>query len=174
LKKIDVGIFNDKSIPRKMDLRSEQSSVKNQGQRGSCTYFVMSSLLESLIIQKQKTEIDISEEYMAWAGKVKNKLRMDEEDSSIAVNASTVQKFGLMLEKDLPYQISWFNQGMPCELQKDKKIVDPICYSHKGPIAKNKNKVIDGSNFIFEAVDSGSADVILSRFFVNQTFDAII
>ena len=162
LKKIDEGIYNDKSIPRKIDLRSQQSSVKSQGQRGSCTYFVMSSLLESLIIQKQKNEIDISEEYIAWAGKVKNKLRTNEEDSSIAVNASTVQKFGFMLEKDLSYQASWFDQGMPCELQKDKKKIEPVCYSHNGPSAKDTNKIIDGSNFIFEAVDSGSADVIRS------------
>lgn len=162
LQKYDESLFQKNSISPTLNFRSEQSSVKSQGQRGSCTYFVMSGLLESLIIQKQKTEIDISEEYIAWAGKVKNKLRTEEEDSSVAVNASTVQKFGIMLEKDLPYQPSWFNPEMPCESQKGQKNIDPICYSHKGPSSKNRDKIIKGSDFIFESVDSKSSDVVLT------------
>lgn len=134
----------------------------------------MTSLLESLIIQKQKTEIDISEEYFAWASKVKNRLRLREEDSSIAVNASTVQKFGFMLEKNLKYQGSWFDQGMPCELQKDKKLIDPVCYSHTGPIAEDKRKIINGSKFIFKAVASGSADVIYTMAHLKSPITASI
>ncbi len=159
-KKYEKNAFTQLNVPRKIDLKNQQSAVQNQGQRGSCTYFTISSLLESLIIKKQNVAVNISEEYMAWAAKVKNKSRANEEDSSVAINAFTTQKFGFMLEKHLPYQESWLNKGMPCELQKNKKQIDTICFSHDGPSAENMNKIIDGSHFIFESVDSGSIDII--------------
>ena len=85
-KKFDSAEF--KKIPDKIDLRSIQSSVKSQGKRGACTYFVITSLVESLIKKSTGREIDISEEYLAWSAKTKKKLRTNEEDSSVAVNAA--------------------------------------------------------------------------------------
>lgn len=146
--------------PKKMDLTSIQSSVKNQGQRGSCTYFVISSLIEGLIKKEMNKDVDISEEYIAWASKVKKAMRSNEEGSSIAVGAITVQDFGFMLEEDLPYQQSWFDKGFPCEGKKGQQVIDPICYSHAGPNAEAAKRIINGKNFVFEAVNSSSLDLI--------------
>lgn len=149
-----------RAIPRSVDLRPIQSKVKLQGDRGSCTYFVISSMLESLIKKRMGREIDISEEYMAWASKTKMKMRILDEGSSVAVDAATVQTFGFMLEDNLPYQLSWFNEGMPCAGQEETVDTDPVCYSHNGPSLENEKNVISGKDFVFEAVESSVVDVI--------------
>lgn len=152
--------FINNHNPKILDLRENQSTVKNQGQRGSCTYFVMSSLIESLIKKETNKSIDISEEYIAWAGKVKKGMRANEEDSSVAVNAIAIQDYGFMLEEDLPYQQSWFDVGLPCEGKKGTENIDPVCYSHSGPDIEKAKRVIDGKHFVFEAIGSSSLDLI--------------
>lgn len=71
-----------------------------------------------------------------------------------------------MLESDLPYQQSWFDRGMPCEGLRGRSNIDPKCFSHSGPRADQLGLVIPGQQFIFEAVDSRSIDVIraMNRF----------
>jgi len=160
LRKIDSSLFAN--FPLRVDLRAQQSAVKNQGMRGACTYFTVTSLVESLIKQKTGREVDLSEEYLAWAAKVKKGMRAKEEDSSVAVNAVTLQDFGMMLERDLPYQPSWFDEGFPCAGQKGNPQVDPRCYSHDGPSDENSKNIIDGSHFVFTAVNSSSLDVVRS------------
>lgn len=164
LKKIEASKF--KKFPQAINLRSNQSAVKSQGKRGACTYFVMAALVESLLKKQTKKEIDVSEEYIAWAGKVKKALRSTEEDSSVAVNAATVQDFGFMLEEDLPYEQSWFDPGLPCAGKRGTLNIDPICFSHKGPDAEKAKRINTNYQFIFEAVDSSSLDVVktMSRF----------
>src|SRR5271165_4875761 len=49
LRKIDPTLYLDKRLPRQLDLRAEQSSVKRQGQRGACTYFAITGLIEGII-----------------------------------------------------------------------------------------------------------------------------
>jgi C1A family cysteine protease len=152
--------FIKNHVPKILDLSENQSAVKSQGQRGACTYFVISSLVESLIKKELNKNVDVSEEYIAWAAKVKKGMRSDEEGSSIAVNAATIQEFGFMLEKDLPYEQSWFDVGFPCEGKKSAPNINPICYSHSGPDSESSKHIIDGENFVFEVVGSSSLDLI--------------
>lgn len=160
LKKSVLPSFIKVHNPKVLDLRDIQSSVKSQGQRGACTYFTISSLVESIIKKSLNKEIDISEEYIAWVGKAKKGMRSNEEDSSVAVNAVALQEFGFMLESDLPYQQSWFDKGAACEGQRDATNIDPICYSHSGPDQEKLKRIISGKNFVFESVNSSSLDVI--------------
>lgn len=160
LRKINPTLFNNLNVPRQIDLRSNQTTVKSQGKRGACTYFTFTSLAESLIKRATGKDVDLSEEYIAWAAKTKLKIRVDEEDSSVFVNAATLQQFGFMLEKDLTYQPSWFDRGSPCENQKGKSAVDPVCYSHDGPKTEVADRIISGKHFLFEAIDSKSIDVV--------------
>ena len=160
LKKSVSDKFIKDHNPKILDLRDIQSSVKSQGQRGACTYFVISSLVESIIKKSLHREIDISEEYIAWAGKVKKGMRANEEDSSVAVNAVALQEFGFMLESDLPYQQSWFDKGAICEGKRDATNIDPICYSHTGPDQEKAKRIVEAKNFVFESVNSSSLDVI--------------
>ncbi len=158
LKKIESHRFN--KFPKMIDLKIHQSEVKSQGMRGACTYFVIVGLVESLIKKSTGKEIDLSEEYLAWAAKTKKKLRSLEEDSSVAVNAATVQEFGLLLEKDLPYQPSWFDKGFPCEGQRKRKNIDPICFSHTGPKPELSSKIISGGIFEFRDIGSSSHEIV--------------
>lgn len=158
LQKIDSALFLDSALPKIVNLKEHQSSVKDQGARGSCTYFTITSMIESLIKQSSGKELDLSEEYLAWASKVKKKMRVNEEDSSVAVNAATIQEFGFLLEEEMPYQLSWFNKGGRCENQKTN--IDPACFSHDGPNNEVSKNIRDGSKFIFEAVDSSSIDLV--------------
>jgi len=48
------------------------------------------------------------------------------------INKQQWKDFGFMLEKDLPYQPSWFDKGQPCEAQNGKAYVDPFFFSHHG------------------------------------------
>lgn len=155
---IDPQLYDDPNIPSVLNLRETQSRVRSQGNRGACTYFAFTSLIESLLKKTFKKEFDLSEEYLAWAGKVKMKLRIHDEGSSVAVNAATFQKFGFMLEKDMPYQPSWFDAGYPCEGLASSQNIDSICFSHRGP---DKSKPIyDGYQVKFEAVGSRSIDIV--------------
>lgn len=158
LKKIDPTLY--RKFPTLVDLRVIQSKVKSQGPRGACTYFTLNSLVESIIKKETGKELDLSEEYLAWAAKTKLQMRSFEEDSSVAVNAATIQKFGFMLESDMPYQQSWFDEGYPCAGLKGKPNVDPSCYSHEGP--NSSKTVFEGNRFTFKSVNSSSLDVIRS------------
>lgn len=158
LKKIDPKLY--KNFPARIDLSSIQSQVKSQGPRGACTYFTLNSLVESLIKKETGKELDLSEEYLAWAAKTKLQMRSMEEDSSVALNAATIQKFGFMLEKDMPYQQSWFEEGYPCAGQRGQAAIDPICYSHTGP--DSSKTIFDGQHITFKAVNSSSLDVVRS------------
>jgi C1A family cysteine protease len=62
LKKSVSANFIKNHNPQLLDLREFQSPVKNQGQRGACTYFVISSLVESLIKKELNKSVDVSEE----------------------------------------------------------------------------------------------------------------
>lgn len=73
LKTIDPKLFVDSNIPRQISLRDNQSRIKNQGMRGACTYFTVTGLAESLIKRATNQEVDLSEEYLAWAAKTKKK-----------------------------------------------------------------------------------------------------
>lgn len=157
LRKVDQNAFS--KLPPSVSLVNIQSSVKSQGSRGACTYFAATGLVESLIKKATGQELDLSEEYLAWAAKTKAKLRVLEEDSSVAVNLLTIQDFGYMLERDLPYQPSWFDEGQPCALTKDRSKAAPICFSHAGPIGDKARLINSGSNLVFEALDSTSLDI---------------
>lgn len=155
---IDRVELSDPTLPRSLDLRGSQSKVKSQGNRGACTYFVFTGLVESLLKSQSGQEIDLSEEYLAWAGKVRLGRRQLDEGSSVAVNALAFQRFGFMLEKQMPYQRSWFEQGMPCEGQKADSSVNPRCFSHDGP--QSDAPIFSGNHFVFKAVDSRSIDLV--------------
>lgn len=158
LARIDPDLYEDPKLPRSVNLRAFQSKAKSQGMRGACTYFAFTGLAESIIKQDTNKELDLSEEYLAWAGKVKKKLRILDEGSSVAVNASTFQDFGFMLEEDMPYQPSWFDERYPCEGQREETDIDPICYSHHAP--DSTKRIFNGKSIVFEAIGSRSIDVV--------------
>lgn len=160
LRKIDPKLYQDPSIPKEVNLREFQSKVKLQGARGACTYFVITSLIESLIKKETGIEVDLSEEYLAWSAKTKLKLRSLEEDSSVAVNALATQETGFMYEHNLPYQQSWFDEGLPCAGKRESTKIDPLCYSHSGPEPEQTTSIRSGKVFEFHDIGSSSLEVV--------------
>lgn len=152
------NLFKSKKFKPILDLKPFQTSVKSQGGRGACTYFVAGALVESILKMSLKTDFDLSEEYIAWAAKTKSKLRSDEEDSSVVVNLKTIQDYGFMVESDLIYQPSWFSKGMPCEGKVKVKNEELKCYAHNGP--QDETKINKSYKFKFYSINSSSYDVV--------------
>ncbi len=149
------------AFPPSVDLTPTQSVVKNQGDRGSCTFFTSNALLESLIKQKQGIEVNLSEEYLIW--KVKGEAKqMATTDGSLAdINLKYVAKAGFVLEKDMPFQPSWFTPGLPCGKNKDGDPKTPTtCYSHNKPGSDILTKVIPATAFTSVIFESQSAKIV--------------
>ncbi|WP_198011904.1 C1 family peptidase [Bacteriovorax sp. BAL6_X] len=150
-------------IPSTLDLRSIQSSVKNQGNRGACTFFSATSLLESEIIKQQNIEINISEQFMIYTTKNYDGYGALEEGSSVIRNLYAAKKYGITFEQDLPYQQSWFSPGMPCSEDSAGTSSGYECYHHNSSV--DKNRIISlGNNLEIIDIDDN----------INQRSDLII
>lgn len=146
-----------KDVPRSVDLKAFQSSIKNQGNRGSCTFFATNALLEGLIKERQGQEVNLSEEYFTWITKAKKGFFPKMEGSRAEYNARALIDYGFMLEQDLPFQPSFFDKGMPCDYYKvDQAGVPAFCYSHNQPDPVLNNRVISAKGFQFQTIDSNS------------------
>ncbi|MGE4233528.1 MAG: C1 family peptidase [Bacteriovoracia bacterium] len=160
LRPVDMNTL--KNVPRKVDLRQYQTPVQSQGKRGACTYFTLLGLVESIIKRSTGRDITLSAEYLAWAAKARLKLRSFEEDSSVVVNAAAFQSFGFMLERDFPFQQSWFDKGFPCEGFRMSDQIPPECFSHHGPGEHLSRRISSGTNFVFKNVRSRVSDIVQS------------
>lgn len=152
--------------PTLVDLRALQSAVKTQGDRGSCAFFTTNALLESLIKSKQGLEVNLSEEYLVWKVKGDLKIRPHGDGSLAQENVNGVIKGGLVLERDLSYQPSWFNEGLPCHILSSERPSSSLtCYSHYAPSAQVMEKVISADGFVPEtfSIDFQKAMEILAK-----------
>lgn len=55
---------NDAGLPRRLDLRSQFTRIKNQGSRQTCSYFVSTALVEAEIKRRYKKEYNLSEQFL--------------------------------------------------------------------------------------------------------------
>ena len=100
----DERIFN--TLPTKIDLSDKMGPVKYQYDRGSCSFFVATSLVESLIKIKFDEDINLSEEHMISEIKSSG-YNQTTETSSAYVNLERTKTF--KLEAYAPYQPSKLN-----------------------------------------------------------------
>jgi C1A family cysteine protease len=153
--KIVLSAFNDmtsassldesqlQGLPKIIDLKDIQSSVKNQNDRGTCTFFATAALIESAVKKDLKKDINISEEFLNYSAKTIPGHFADDEGSSVRYNAIAFKSQGFMLERDWSYQTSWFGKGLPCESYTSGKDDTPaICYSHNGPKNESATKIL--------------------------------
>jgi len=157
------------NLPLNLDLAPLQSSVKNQGERGSCAFFTSAALLESLVKQKQGLEIDISEEYLIW--KVKGELGLNSKtDGSLAhQNVLGIVVGGILLERDLPFGPSWFSFKLPCASYDENSQNTPVsCFSHNKPDAETLSKVISAKSFVPSVFPVSIANIIDRMGNLNQ------
>jgi hypothetical protein len=154
--KIVLGAFNDMTtlssyneeslgnFPRVVDFSQKMTAVKNQGHRGTCTFFASTALLEAAIKIDKGIEVNLSEEYSMYSTKYQGHYD-DVEASHISVNLQAAKRGGILLEKDFSYRPSWFEQGNPCKGIQDNEATPMHCYVHTPPEA-SLEKVIPGDS----------------------------
>lgn len=154
--KIVLGAFNDMTtlssyneealgeIPRVVDFSQKMTAVKNQGHRGTCTFFASTALLEAALKIDKGIDVNLSEEYSIYSTKYQGHYD-DVEASHISVNLQAAKRGGILLEKDFSYRPNWFEKGNPCEGIKDDEEAPMHCFMHTPPKA-SLEKVIPGNS----------------------------
>ncbi|MCS6857736.1 MAG: hypothetical protein NZM37_08500, partial [Sandaracinaceae bacterium] len=114
----------DERLPKRFDLLSIQSPVRNQGRRGTCTIFSTTALMESLYIREGTIpNPDFSEQFLQWSTKVELGRFRNSEGSNNEANLQAISRFGIVEEMYWPYEpIPWGPDrdpacGMPEEMR---------------------------------------------------------
>jgi hypothetical protein len=92
----------NKSLPvsNTKEMIHNQSAVRSQAARGTCSIFSTTAYLEALLIKKgANSAIDLSEEWLEYAA-LKNKTT---DGSTAWVNFETIVNYGMPSEQSLPY-----------------------------------------------------------------------
>ena len=106
-----------------VDLRSKFSSVKNQGQQGSCLAFTLTSIFEYMMRNSLQEDCDLSEAFLYY-----NARNLDENDdvnvnidkgSRFHPSIDSLRKYGIALEKCWPYNENIYNLKPSEEAYKD-------------------------------------------------------
>ncbi len=149
------GTFDERQldeVPRTVNLKDDLTPVKNQSNRGTCTFFTAIALVEASIKKHQKIEVNLSEEYLNAATKTAGFFPKSEESFAV-LNLYTATKSGLLLESDWPYRPSAFGKGFHCEAYAaDKSAAPSSCLFQLPPENLLKERRIDGSSLEMEPV----------------------
>jgi hypothetical protein len=151
--KIVLGAFNDMTtqssfkkealsgLPEVVNFSDKMTSAKQQGQRGTCTFFAATALVEAAIKIDLGIETNLSEEYMIYS--TKNQGHYDDvEASHVSVNLQSLKAGGILLERDWSYMPPFFGEGKPCAGLNRESDETPIeCFVHK-PAKETLTKVI--------------------------------
>lgn len=137
-----------KDLPRTVDLKEIMTSVKQQDERGTCSFFTAIALAESAIKKKMKVDVNLSEEYLNNAVKTSGDSA-DQEGGSTLNNLyfAIVMKKGFLLERDWPYQPTWFAYGAPCENYSPNEEAPAKCFAHNSPGEDILSRKIPAENF---------------------------
>lgn len=147
-------------LPRVINFSDEMTSVKDQGNRGTCTYFSLIGVLEGVIKQDLKLDVNFSEEFLVHETKTMM-LFPNEEESHPEYNSIGIAERGLLLEKDWSYQPSWFDKGFPCEKHKiGEGDIPSECFSHNDPDENALKKVISSENIKFGSFPKNTNEII--------------
>lgn len=150
---IVLGAFNDMTtpssfkeealigLPQTVNFSNKMTSVKQQAQRGTCTFFAATALVEAAIKIDLGIETNLSEEYMIYSTKSQGHYD-DVEASHVSVNLQSLKTGGILLERDWSYMPTFFGEGKPCANFDGESDATPIeCFVHK-PARETLTKVI--------------------------------
>jgi hypothetical protein len=147
-------------LPKIVDLKIEMTPVKNQGDRGTCSFFTTMAIVEASIKKDLNIETNLSEEYLNYETKNAGYFP-DDEGSNVFFNLTALKKFGILVESDWAYQPSWFVNGLPCSQFKSTDATAPKnCFSHNRPSEDIIKKVISADGFETINVPSNTNEVI--------------
>ena len=168
--KVVLSAFNDMTsrstlneellteLPRSVNFSSEMTSVKNQGQRGTCTFFAATALLEAALKMDKGIDVNLSEEYLIYSTKAQGDYS-EVEASHVSVNLQSIKKGGILLEKDWSYIPSMFEYGQACESIPNDDMAPTHCFSHI-PDMETLMKVIPAESIKTGFIRKNTNDII--------------
>ena len=149
-----------KDLPRSLNLNDKTTSAKNQSDRGTCTFFSTSALLESAIKIDRGIDVNLSEEFMNLVTKYAGNYS-DQEGSDVSSNLYASKSYGVMLERDWGYQPSWFSKGLPCEkYQSSDSSAPKECFQHNVPSEEAQKKIISFDGIKFGSIQKNTNNII--------------
>lgn len=170
--KIVLGAFNDtvtsstldeallKDLPQMVDLSGDMTAVKNQSDRGTCTFFSTMGIIEGTIKKDLNLDLNLSEEFLNYTAK-KNGNYESMEGSVVMDNIRAVYHSGLLLEDDWSYQSSWFRKGLPCgDYEATDSNAPKICFSHNRPNEKALKRIISADKIKFYSLEKNTTELI--------------
>ncbi|HEY5923510.1 MAG TPA: proprotein convertase P-domain-containing protein [Kofleriaceae bacterium] len=91
--------------------KAEQSVVKSQGSRGTCSIFAATAMVENLYLKAGMpvSEVDFSEQYMQWSTKRQVGSFPNSEGSNVDNNLQGVVRYGGIKEAAWPYESTPWN-----------------------------------------------------------------
>lgn len=144
---LNLDLLED--IPKVVDLKNVMTSVKNQGPRGMCTFFSALAVVESAVKKKMNVDVNLSEEYFNHIAKkagIYPKMEGSVVDSNLKLAIS--DKKGFLLERDWPYQPTWFAEKELCvDYTSEDSSAPALCFSHNAPPENILAKKINADGF---------------------------
>lgn len=164
-----------KEVPQTIDLKEMMTPVKDQDERGTCSFFGAMALVESAVKRKMNVEVNFSEEYLNYVLKTKRKAVGEGAWPEQSLQQAIENKEGFLLERDWPYQPLWFGLKAPCiDVEMDNKAPSE-CYSHNSPPADILAKKIPGESFKFEYTsDITTTDIIGALAFNKEPMTIVV
>tara|TARA_B100000780_G_scaffold237942_1_gene179203 strand:+ start:830 stop:4048 length:3219 start_codon:yes stop_codon:yes gene_type:complete len=104
----EVYLFNEKTIPERIDLSSYFGEVKNQGELGSCTAFPVAAIYEFFASQNNQS-VDISELFIYFNSRDKKGNSSKDIGATLFDTISSVKEKGACYSKTYPYNIDNFS-----------------------------------------------------------------
>ena len=111
-----------------VDLRPLFSSIKDQGQLGTCSVFSIVSVYE-YILKKTKREHDLSERFVYY-NVLKDSGKMEDIGSSLYGVVESITKYGVCAEKHCKYEVEKYHIAPSKEAYED-------AIAHRIKVAKN-------------------------------------
>jgi C1A family cysteine protease len=134
----DIGKADATYPAKSTELLATQSPVKNQDQRGVCTIFTTTALMEHLYIKAGMANPSFSEQYLQWSVKTELGVFPNGEGSNVSDNVEAIHEFGIVDEASDPYNpIPWGVADDPaCKVDGTEGQVLPTkCWTQGDPSA---------------------------------------
>ena len=125
----------DENLPNQFDLVAEQSGIRSQGRRGTCTIFATTALMEHLYIREGSLmNPDFSEQFLQWSAKFEVNSFPNSSGSNSSYNLQAINRFGIVREEFWPYEESEWGVSDDPECTGDSR--PTRCYTNGEPPAE--------------------------------------
>ncbi|MDD0852773.1 C1 family peptidase [Halobacteriovorax sp. GB3] len=126
-----------------ISIRKYQSPVKSQKDRNTCAYFAVTAMLEGSIKKKFDLEVDISEQFQIYYGKEHfGEYSNSEHGYTYEIALNFRKQYFFVEESELPYQMSFFENGGPCSSYDPLDESAPSTCFSQGPVDVDSLKTV--------------------------------